>query len=516
MKSHRPVVMGTRGMVATGHPLASDAGLDVLKDGGNAFDAAVCASAVLSVVKSYHCGLGGDLFGVFYSSEQGRVLCLNGSGRSPSSIGRELFSDHIPHRGILAASIPGTVHSWIEIVRKLGSRDLKSLLSPAIEYAEKGFPVFPHLATVIRSTEKTLGSDPAWASIFLPEGKSPNLSDLFVQSDLAGTLAQIATEGRECFYSGDILRAILRSSEAHGGFFTAADFNEHQSRWEEPIFSDYRGSQIYVPPPNSYGLLLLLQLKYLTDYPLATLKDNPREYVCLQVKAKEKAWKVGERWIRDPDDSRRQEIFDLLNQYSEKSTEAHPAVASHMRGDTTYIAVADKSGNWASVIQSVHQSFGCGIVVEGTGIVLNNRMSGFNLIPGHPNEIGPAKRPAHTLSPVLVLKGNRPILALGTPGGLGQTQFLVQIFCNLFDFNMGLQEAVEAPRWQSETESRVELENRFSTDVSDFLRHEGYEVKVAGPWEFSHGGAEAISLHDNGKVLLGAADPRREGYAAGY
>ncbi len=503
-------------MVATGHPLASDAGLDVLKDGGNAFDAAVCASAVLSVVKSYHCGLGGDLFGVFYSSEQGRVLVLNGSGKSPGSIRRELFSEHIPHRGMLAASVPGTVHSWVEIATKLGTRDLKSLLSPAIEYAEKGFPVFPHLATVIRSTQKTLGSDPAWANVFLRGGKSPTLGDLFVQSDLAGTLAQIATEGRECFYSGAIRRAILRSSEAHGGFFTAADFSEHQSRWEEPLSSEYRSYRIYTPPPNSYGLLLLLQLKYLTDHPLAMLKDNPREYVGLQVKAKEEVWKAGERSICDPDDCRKEEMFHLLNQYSENNPKVLPVAASHPGGDTTYIAVADKSGNWASVIQSVHQSFGCGILVEGTGIVLNNRMSGFNLIPGHPNEIGPAKRPAHTLSPVLVLKGNRPVLALGTPGGLGQTQFLTQIFCNLFDFDMGLQEAIEAPRWQSETESHVELESRFSTDVSEFLRHQGYEVKIGGPWEFSHGGAEAISLHHNGKVLLGAADPRREGYAVGY
>ena len=177
----------------------------------------------------------------------------------------------------------------------------------------------------------------------------------------------------------------------------------------------------------------------------------------------------------------------------------------------TYIAVADKFGNWASVIQSVHQSFGCGVVVEGTGIVLNNRMSGFNLIPSHPNEIGPAKRPAHTLSPVLVLKGNRPVLALGTPGGLGQTQFLTQIFCNLFDLNMSLQESLEAPRWQSESEGRVELESRFTTDVSEFLRHEGFDVKIAGPWEFSHGGAEAISLHNNGKVLLGAAESETGG-----
>jgi gamma-glutamyltranspeptidase/glutathione hydrolase len=389
-------------------------------------------------------------------------------------------------------------------------------LNPAIEYAEKGFPVFSHLQSVIRSSQKTLGADPAWANVFLPGGKLPDLGDLLVQSDLAGTLAQIASEGRDPFYSGEIVRSILRSSERHGGFFSAADFSKHQSRWEEPLHSDYRGYEICVPPPNSYGLLLLLQLKSLTEYDLARYGHNTPEYVRLQVKAKEEAWKAGQFWVRDPDHYRREDVLMMLEQYPDSRTKPRAVAASYPGSDTTYIAVADNSGNWASVIQSVHQSFGCGIVVEGTGIVLNNRMSGFNLIPGHPNEVGPAKRPAHTLSPVLILRGDRPVLAVGTPGGLGQTQFLTQILCNLFDFNMDLQEAVEAPRWQSEAEGRIELESRFTTDVSEFLRQQDYDVKIAGPWEFALGGAEAVFLHKNAKVLMGAADPRREGYALGY
>ena len=509
--------MGGNGIVATGHPLASVAALDVLKGGGNAFDAALCASAVLSVVKSYHCGLGGDLFGIFHSAKERAVLVLNGSGRSPRLLRRELFSDRIPHRGILAANTPGTVDAWFEIAARLGSRTVKDLLEPAIEHAQAGFPVFPHLRSVIQSSQKTLGSDPIWAKIFLPGGKLPEIGDRLIQQDLAGSLAQIATAGREAFYSGEIAQSLVRTSERNGGCFGAPDLSGHRSRWEEPLRGSYRGYDIYVPPPNSYGLLLLLQLKFLADYDLAQYANNIPEYVALQIRAKDEAWSKGRFWIGDPEQYQRADILELINGYPAVSVRPAADITTGKQGtDTTYLAAVDKMGNWASVIQSVHQSFGCGVVADGTGIVLNNRMTGFNLIPGHPNELAAAKRPAHTLSPTLILKGKTPVLAIGTPGGLGQTQFLTQIVCNLFDFSMNLQEAVEAPRWQSEAQRHVDLESRYSTQVRDFLISQGYDVKTWGPWEFAFGGAEATALHKNGEVLMGAADPRRDGYAIGW
>ncbi|MEX0803188.1 MAG: gamma-glutamyltransferase [Candidatus Binatia bacterium] len=516
MRFHRPVVMGVQSMVATGHPLASNAALDVLKDGGNAVDATLCASAVLSVVKSYHCGLGGDIFGIFYSAKDQRVLVLNGSGRSPRLVRRELYSDSIPHRGILAASTPGTVDGWMKAAARLGSRSMRDLLKPAIEYAENGFPVFPHLANVIQSSYTKLADDPAWAAIFLPEGRAPEVGDLLVQKNLAATLVDIANGGREGFYTGEIAKAIVRISERHRGFFSLSDFAEHRSRWEEPLYATYRGYDIYVPPPNSYGLLLLLQLQMLADYDLANYGHNTPDYVGLQLKAKEEAWRAGDFWIADPDQYRRDQITDFLEAFPrhiEKNNSTPPS--SKQGSDTTYVAAADKFGNWASLIQSVHQSFGCGIVVDGTGIVLNNRMSGFNLIPGHPNELAPGKLPAHTLSPALALKEGKPILAIGTPGGLGQTQFLAQTLCNLFDFNMNIQEAIEAPRWQSEQAGHVELESRFSDNVDKLLLREGYHVTRRGGWEFAFGGVESVFLHKN-NVFMGAADPRREGYAIGY
>lgn len=509
--------MGRQGMVATGHPLASVAALDVLKAGGNAFDAALCASAVLSVVKSYHCGLGGDLFGIFYSAQERALLVINDSGRSPRLIRRELFSEHIPHRGILAASMPGTVDAWCEIAARLGSRSISKLLTPAISYAEHGFPVFPHLQTVIQASQKTLGSDPCWASIFLPEGKPLELGDILVQRDLGKSLRQIAAVGREAFYAGEIASRIIRTSEQNGGCFSAADFDEHSSRWEEPLRGSYRGWEICVPPPNSFGLLLLLQLKLLARHDLAKCGHNTPECVGLQVKAKDEAWSAGQSWIGDPEQYQRKEILELVDKSPAVSEKKPVEAVSQKHGrDTTYIAAADNAGNWASVIQSVHQSFGCGVIAAGTGIILNNRMTGFNLIPGHPNELAPAKRPAHTLSPALVFKGDIPVLAIGTPRGLGQTQFLTQMLCNLFDFDMNIQEAVEASRWQSETDRHVDLEDRLPVSVSDHLARAGYEVEKVGPWEFALGGAEAVALHHNGKVLMGAADPRREGYAIGW
>jgi gamma-glutamyltranspeptidase/glutathione hydrolase len=514
---HRPVVMGVHGMVATGHPLASAAALDVLKDGGNAVDAALCASGVLSVVKSYHCGLGGDVFGIFYSAQQRRTLVLNGSGRSPRLLQREAYSEGIPHRGILAASTPGAVDAWFEAASKLGSRAIGDLLKPAIEYAHNGFPVFPHLAKVIRSSCNALGADPAWAAIFLPKGKAPDVGDLLVQKDLGVTLKDVASGGREAFYAGDIARSIVRKSDDCGGCFSRQDFAEHQSKWEEPLSATYRGYQVSVPPPNSYGLLLLLQLKRLADHDLTALGHNTPECVALQVRVKEEAWRAGQSWLADPARYRPDEITQFLDAFPRKkeSRDLSGGLQDHGKS-TTYIATADRFGNWASLIQSVHQSFGCGVVVDGTGIVLNNRMSGFNLIPDHPNELAPAKLPAHTLSPVLILRNDKPVIAIGTPGGLGQTQFLAQTLCNIVDFGMNLQEAVEAPRWQSESTGCVELESRMPGDVSERLISEGYKVTVCAPWEFAFGGVEAIRLHDNGKVFMAAADPRRDGYALGY
>jgi gamma-glutamyltranspeptidase/glutathione hydrolase len=335
-------------MISTGHPLASDAALDVLKADGNAIDAALCASAVLSVLKSYHCGLGGDLFGIFYSAKQGKVLVLNGSGRAPRKVQRELFRVGIPHRGIQAATTPGTVDAWMEVAARLGSRSMTDLLKPAVHYAESGFPVFPHLANVIRASQKTLGADRAWSNIFLQQGRAPQVGDLLVQKDLAATLTAIATDGREAFYRGNIAQSIIRASERYGGCFSLQDLAEHRSRWEHPLSTIYRGYEICVPPPNSFGLLLLLQLQNLAQYDLAKYRHNTPEYVSLLVRAKEEAWRAGEFWIADPDQHPRDQLVEMLERVPrEIAGNATAAQANHGRG-TTYVAATDEFGNWAA------------------------------------------------------------------------------------------------------------------------------------------------------------------------
>lgn len=497
-------------MASTGHALASGAAVEVLKSGGNAFDAALCASGVLSVVKSYHGGIGGDAFAVFYSAKEKRVLVLNGSGRSPRLLRRERYGSEIPERGILAACTPGLVDAWSEAAARLASRKLGDLLAPAIAYAEEGFPVFPHLRNVIQSNAKTLGGDAAWAKVFLPDGRVPTIGTPLVQKDLARTLAAIARDGRETFYNGEIAGMIVADSKRRGGDFSLADFAEHRSRWEEPLTAEYRGHEICVPPPNSYALLLLLQLKILDRRPPGAVTP---EAIAAQVRAHETAWRDGEKWVAEP--GRRAELDDFLKKFPGAAAANQSPMPSRAGRDTTYIAVADRFGNWASFIQSVHMSFGCGVVVDGTGIVLNNRTPGFSLVAGHRNELAPGKLPAHTLSPVLVLKDRRPVLAIGTPGGLGQTQFLAQALAHIFDSGMNLQQALEAPRWQSEAAGRVELESRFPAEVSAELSTAGYELKLRGPWEFAFGGVEAVARNEYG-VFMGAADPRRDGYAIGY
>ena len=516
--AHRPVITGLKGMASTGHSLASVEALCVLKSGGNAMDAALAAAAVLSVVKSYHCGLGGDVFALCYAGRDQKLYCLNGSGKSPCLLQRDRYKNGLPAHGALAASVPGAVDAWAQLEKKFATRSLAELWKPAIEYALRGFPVFPHLARVIKSFSGRPEKDAEWAKIFLPRGKPLGVNELLVQHDLAQTMKEICEHGRDAFYDGRVAESVCRTFVEKGGSFVLRDFREHQSRWEEPIHCTYRGYDVYVPPPNSYGLLLLLQLKRLEEKNLGSLgRENP-DIVDLQVHAQAQAAVDGCSWIADPELLDRKAFDSFLEGYPRKGVDlsAGAEISAQPGDDTTYIATADDQGNWVSLIQSVHESFGCGIVVDGTGIIVNNRMPGFNLQPGHPNEMAPHKRPAHTLSPAMVFKDKAPWLALGTPGGIGQTQFLAQILSNLIDFRMDIQQAIEAPRWQAKGKETVEIEKRFPRETQLHLEQAGYKVKITEPWDFRMGGAEGILLDRNTGVFQAGADPRRDGYAVGY
>ena len=331
-------------------------------------------------------------------------------------------------------------------------------------------------------------------------------------------MSEISRNGRDAFYDGRVAESICRIFDEKGGFFSLRDFREHQSVWEEPIHCAYRDYNVYVPPPNSYGLLLLLQLELLERQDLSTVKQNSRQTLGLQLEAQAQALSDGGSWIADAESFDRIGLDAFLCGYPEArvNNSNTTRISAQPGEDTTYITTADDQGNWVSMIQSVHESFGCGIVVDGTGIILNNRMPGFNLEPGHPNEVAPHKRPAHTLSPAMVFRDKVPWLALGTPGGMGQTQFLVQILSNVIDFGMDIQQAIEAPRWQSKGKKTVEIETRFPGKTQLDLENAGFKVKVTEPWDFRMGGAEGILLDPNTGVFQAGADPRRDGYAVGY
>jgi len=517
-KAHRPIITGRHGMASTGHSMASFEAVHVLKKGGNAMDAALAAAGVLSVIKSYHCGLGGDVFALYYSASDEKLSCLNGSGKSPIRLRREFYPKEIPTRGALAANVPGAVDAWVQLADRFATCPLKELWEPAIDYAANGFPVFPHLARVIKSFGERGRKDPAWAQIFFPNGKPLQVNEILIQNDLARTLSEVGRDGRDAFYEGRVAEAICRTFEEKGGCFALEDFHEHQSVWEIPIRGTYRGYDVYVPPPNSYGLLLLLQLALLQENNPATLTKNSGEAVEFQLKAQIRALENGRRWIADSGSFDRKALDGFLLDYPAMKAipSCSPQISVGSGEDTTYITTADGQGNWVSMIQSVHESFGCGIVAEGTGVILNNRTQGFNLVPGHPNELALHKRPAHTLSPAMVFKNNAPWLALGTPGGLGQTQFLAQILSNLIDFNTDIQQAIEAPRWQSKGAGTVEIEARFPDEARLHLQNAGLKVKATESWDFRMGGAEAILMDRDTVVFQAGADPRRDGYAIGY
>lgn len=481
-------------------------------------DAALAAAGVLSVIKSYHCGLGGDVFALYYSASDKKLYCLNGSGKSPIRLKRELYQKEIPTRGALAANVPGAVDAWLQLANRFATRSLKELWEPAIDYAANGFPVFPHLARVIKSFGVGGQKDPAWAKIFFPNGTPLQVNELLVQKDLAQTMNEIGGNGRDAFYEGRVAESICRTLERKGGCFSLEDFHNHESVWEAPIRCTYRGYEVYVPPPNSYGLLLLLQLALLEKHNFATSIQDSGETVELQLKAQIHALKNGAPWVADSESFDRKQLDAFLFDYPAiKVVQSQGGPISAGSGeDTTYITTADDRGNWVSMIQSVHESFGCGIVADGTGVILNNRTQGFNLVPGHPNELAPGKRPAHTLSPAMVFKDAVPWLALGTPGGMGQTQFLAQILSNVIDFSMDIQQAIEAPRWQSKGAGTVEVETRFPDETRLHLQNAGFKLKVTEAWDFRMGGAEGILIDRNSGVLQAGADPRRDGYAIGY
>ncbi|HSC27236.1 MAG TPA: gamma-glutamyltransferase, partial [Vicinamibacterales bacterium] len=494
-RATRSVVMARNGIIATSQPLASAAGLQVMLQGGNAIDAAIAAAAVLSVVEPTMNGVGGDLFAIVYDPKAKAVRGLNASGRAPANATPEEFRrrglDSIPYRGELSVSVPGVVDGWSELLSKHGTITLEKALEPAIRYARDGYAVSEIIAHQWKDVEGVLSLDAAAAATFLVDGRAPATGDVFRTPKLAASLEQIARGGRDAFYRGAIAQAIAADMARRNGLLSAADLAAHQSDWLDPISTTYRGYTVYELPPNTQGIAALEMFNILEGFDLKSLGHNSAAYLHLLVEAKRIAFADRDAWLADSGAVPAEALKRMLSKEyaAERRREIDPDRAAHeykalalagssaapqeppeAKGDTIYLTAADRHGNVVSLIQSIYESFGSGIVAGDTGIVLHNRGALFSLQSGHPNLIAPGKRPFHTLVPAMVLKDGRPWLSFGVMGGDMQPQGHVQVLLNLIEFGMNVQEAGEAPRFRHSSagvalESAIAPEARFGLDV---------------------------------------------------
>ncbi len=534
---HRPMIMSRNGLVAAGHHLASLAGLDILMKGGNAFDSAIATSAVLSVVRPHMTGLGGDAFALLFNSKKGNVEALNASGPAPKAATRQFFLDkgltRIPLYGIHSVSVPGIVGCWDEISKKYGTIGLRELLKSAIQYASQGFPVYPSLSSAIKEAAGKLANDPSAKKIFLWNGGAPLQGEILIQGDLARTLDMIASEGAQSFYHGGIAKRIAEYSQKKSGLLTEDDLAGYQSVSKPPICTSYRGYTVLEQPPVSQGLILLEELNLVEGFDLAELGHNTTESIHVMVEAKKLAFADRLRYLGDPDFVKLPMETLLSKEYAGKrrvlidpdraiTTTAKAGIDS-TEGDTTYFSIVDRDGNAVSFIQSVFSSFGSGVIVEGTGVTLNNRMSAFSLKSDHPNRLDPKKKTIHTLNTYMIMRDDSLFMVGGTPGVDDQVQTNLQVIANILDYQMNVQEAIEAPRWSSRPGTmpgeenqpyELHIEDRISPQVRHDLVKKGHDVKVSAGWSFA--GAQAIVLDHSTKVLMGGADPRRDGYAIGW
>ena len=535
----RSEVIAPHGMVATSHPLATQIGLDVLKAGGNAVDAAIAANAALGLMEPTGNGIGGDLFAIVWDADSQQLYGLNGSGRSPKSLSLQWFKDNgyesIPPFGPLPVSVPGAVDGWFMLHERFGSKPMAELLQPTIDYARNGHPVHELIAYYWDLSVPRFREWPGFTEQFTIDGRAPRKGEMWKNPNLANTLETIAREGRDAFYTGDIARTIGDYMQANGGFLSYEDMAAHEGEWVDPVSIDYRGYEVWELPPNGQGIAALQILAILEGYDLAAMGLDSVDYVHTFVEAKKLAFEDRARFYADPDfadipvaglisEDYAAERRALIKPDEAADSYPHgdPAVLRH--GDTIYLTTADRHGNMVSLIQSNYRGMGSGMTPPGLGFILQDRGEMFSLVEGHPNVFEPGKRPFHTIIPAFITKDGKPWVSFGLMGGGMQPQGHAQIVVNLVDFGMNLQEAGDAPRihhWGSSEPTDevmsdggiVNLETGFSYEVIRGLLQRGHRV------EFEHGpygGYQAILRDPETGVYFGASESRKDGQAAGY
>ncbi len=532
----RSEVIASHGMVATSQPLATIAAIDILKQGGNAIDAAIAANAVLALTEPTGCGLGGDLFAIIWDAKTSKLYGLNASGRSPASLTLDYFLNNgysgIPAYGPLPVSVPGCVDGWFEMLNKFGSLHMDKILAPAISYAREGFPVSELIAYYIKTSAGRLKQYPGFSEIFMPGGKTPGKGEIFRNPALANTLEKIAKGGRDAFYKGDIARTIAAYMKEQGGFLTYDDLASHKSEWVEPVSVNYRGYDIWELPPNGQGIATLQILNILEGYDIKSMGSGSMEYLHLFIESKKLAFEDRAKYYADPDFAKIPVDKLISEEYAaerRKLIQSDRASRSYEAGDpeggnTIYLTVADNQGNMVSLIQSNYRGMGSGMTPPGLGFILQDRGELFSLEEGHNNCYAPGKRPFHTIIPGFVTKDGKPFISFGVMGGDMQPQGHVQVLVNIIDFGMNLQEAGDTPRihhiGSSETTGEqmqdggiVLLESGFDYEVIRELVKMGHTIQydVGG-----YGGYQAILYDAVNKVYYGASESRKDGMAAGY
>jgi gamma-glutamyltranspeptidase / glutathione hydrolase len=540
-RTGRSVVMANNGIVATSHPLAAQIGLDVLKRGGNAIDAAIATNAAMGVLEPMSCGIGGDLHVLVWNAKEGKLYGLNASGRSPYKATRKLFADRglaeIPQFGPLSWSVPGCVDGGDELRRRFGTMSLADLLDPSIKYAEEGAPVPEVIAGWWAEVEAAgrLTVTPEGLKTYLPAGRAPRAGEIFVNRNLGKTYRTLAKGGRDAYYKGPIAKEIVAFSDRHGGLFEMRDFEDHTSTWVDPIGTKYRGHDVWQLPPPTQGIVTLQMLNLLEGFDLKKMGPDSADWWHLFLETKKIAFADRAKYYADPAFVKvpvaelvsmpyAEERRKLIDQ-SHARTDLEAGDPKLGQSDTVYLCVVDKDRNCVSLIQSNFLNFGSAMVPGELGFALQNRGSLFALDEKHPNALEPHKRPFHTIIPSMVTKGGKPEFVFGVMGGDMQPQGQVEVLVNILDFGMDVQQAGEAPRLEHRGSATptgqpaardggtVLPEPGFPESVLEELRNRGHRFV---PAQINGGGYQGIWIDQRTGVLQGASEARRDGCAVGY
>lgn len=526
--SRRSVIFGKKGMVCTSQPLAAQAGLDVLKKGGNAIDAVIATAICMTVLEPTGNGLGSDAFALVWIKNDKKLYGLNGSGYAPELMTVENVKakgfDAVPDRGWTPVTVPGAPSAWAELHKRFGKLPFADLFAPAIEYAEKGYPVHPIVgllwerAVDVFTPFKDKPEFKPFFDTFMKDGV-PAIGSMVKLPYHAKTLRELAATNCESYYRGEIAQAIDKFSAETGGFLRAGDLAKYKAEWVEPIHTNYHGYDVCEIPPNGHGIVALMTLNILSK--LKGLEDRDAEAtIHKQLEAMKLAFVDGKEYVTDPRDMKMKVDFMLSEKYAQMRADEineealMPKPIDPNCGGTVYLCAADEEGNMVSFIQSNFKGFGSGIVVPGYGISFNDRGCSFSLDPKADNTLVPGKKPYHTIIPGFLMKDGEAVGPFGVMGGFMQPQGHVQVMMNMIDFGLNPQEALDAPRWQWVGGKKVEIEEGFGEEIAEALRKRGHEVKVMK--DFTSFGRGQIILRDKEGVLTGATEPRTDGCVAAW